>query len=93
MARQWTIGYDDRVTKVDQLFQAARTLPRRKRAELAQKLLLSLDPPDLQPGLTDEEWVAEMTRRAEAATRSDWKGVPWKAVLAQVRRGLTRRTR
>ena len=81
------------MTKIEQIFEAAQTLPKRKRAELAQRLLESLDPPDLQPGLTDEEWVVEMTRRAEAATRSDWKGVPWKTALAQVRRGLKRRSR
>ena len=80
--------YDGVVTKVDHLFQAARSLPKRKRAELAQRLLESLDAPDLQPGLTDEEWTAEMTRRAEAATRPDWKGVPWKTALAHVRREL-----
>lgn len=79
------------MTKVEQLFQSARSLPKRKRAELAQLLLTSLDPPDLQPDLDDDAWVAEMTKRAEAATRADWKGLPWKTALAQVGRGLKRR--
>lgn len=51
-------------------------------------LLASLDPPDLQPGLTDAEWVAEMTTRAEAAQSPEWKGVPRKTALARVRRKL-----
>ncbi len=72
------------MTKVEQVFEAARALPKRKRAELAQVLLESLDPPDLQPGLSDEEWVAEITRRAEATTRSDWKGVSAKTAIARV---------
>jgi hypothetical protein len=79
------------MTKSEQVFQAARALPKRKRAELAQMLLASLDPPDLQPGLTDAEWVAEMTRRAEAATRSDWKGVSARTALTRARRDLKTR--
>ncbi len=81
------------MAKVDDLFQSARTLSRRKRAQLAHLLPTSLGPPDLQPDLDDAAWATEMRRRAEAAARADWKGVPWKSALGQISRGLKRRRR
>lgn len=79
------------MTSVEKLFQSARSLPKRKRAELAQLLLTSLAAPDPHADLSDEEWVAEMTRRAKAAARSDWKGAPWETALTQLRQGRTTR--
>jgi len=48
--------------ELKQVEQASLQLPMDKRAELAQKLLLSLDAPDENE--VAEEWLAEANRRA-----------------------------
>lgn len=69
---------------VDQLAEQALQLPPADRAELAEKLVGSLDFP-----VTDDvetEWMAEATRRLDDLRNGRVQAVPGEDVLAEVRR-------
>ena len=59
--------------KAAKLLSEALTLPVAERAALAADLLASIDPP---AKLTEEEWLAEVERRARSA-RDGSLGIPW----------------
>jgi putative addiction module component (TIGR02574 family) len=66
------------------ILEQALTLSENERAELAAKLLASLDEgsdPD-----AEEAWAAEITRRAESVLRGEAKLVDWEEVDAKVAR-------
>lgn len=66
----------------------ALALPKRKRTELALQILESVDPPDPQAGLTDDEWVAEIERRARRAASGKSRGSSWEVARARIQRRL-----
>lgn len=56
-------------------------LPEAERADFAERLLESLDPPPADiDQLTDEEFAAELERRAEELRRDPSAGIPWERV-------------
>lgn len=55
--------YNDDVTALPEVTAAALTLPRDERADLAYKLIVSLDEPFDEPGAVKSEWTAEISRR------------------------------
>jgi putative addiction module component (TIGR02574 family) len=59
-----------------QLLRNALELPEEERAELALGLLDSLEPPSPSGNRSDEEWLAEIERRARAALAGE-PGIPW----------------
>lgn len=68
-------------TAVADLLAAAMKLSEEDRQELADRLLDSLDPdPTGINGMTDEEFEAELNRRAEELRRDPSAGIPWEEV-------------
>jgi putative addiction module component (TIGR02574 family) len=69
-------------TAADTVFQAALQLPERDRAELAAKLIDSIDP------TTDadwaEEWDAEIAKRIEELDTTKVKTIPWDEVRRRI---------
>ena len=63
------------------LLAAALQLSEEERVELVGRLLDSLDPPlsDIDR-MTEEEFVAELDRRAEELRRNPDAGIPWEQV-------------
>lgn len=63
------------------LLAAALQLSDEERAELVEGLMDSLDPPDSDiDRMTEEEFAAELDRRAEELRRDPNAGVPWEQV-------------
>lgn len=70
------------------IFEQALTLSETERAELAAKLLASLDEgsdPD-----TEEAWAAEVTKRAESVVRGEAKLIAWEDIDGEAAQILTR---
>ena len=65
---------------------AALTLPRAERAELAHKLLVSLDEPFDGPEVVETEWNAEILRRLRNIESGATVGIPLDEVRKQFER-------
>lgn len=72
------------------LLEEALTLGDEERADLATRLLATLDPPVPPDEGSMEAWIAELERRARAAMAGD-SGVPWSDVRALAERRLRER--
>ena len=72
-----------------QLLEEALQLSEDQRAELTWGLLDSLSLPPAE-GRSDEEWLAEIERRARAALSGE-PGIPWEEAQAEIRHRLARR--
>ena len=70
----------------EKILKQALLLPDKERAEVIAELLDSLPPSDAADSRSDEEWIAEVERRARAALAGS-AGVSWE----QARMELTRR--
>jgi putative addiction module component (TIGR02574 family) len=66
--------------KVTELLTAALALPAAEREELADCLWSSLDPADECAGMTEEEWIAELNRRAAELKADPSLGLSWDEV-------------
>jgi putative addiction module component (TIGR02574 family) len=65
----------------DELLAQVLRLPDEERAELVERLLDALDPPGSAiDRMTDEEFAAELERRAEEARRDPSVLIPWDQV-------------
>jgi hypothetical protein len=73
-----------------QLLSEALRLPQDERAALAAELLSSLEPDVLSQRRTEQEWLAEVERRARAALEGQ-SGLSWDEALRQVADRLARR--
>ncbi|HZH15581.1 MAG TPA: addiction module protein [Archangium sp.] len=74
----------------DELLSDVLRLPPEQRAELAHKLLLSLEAgPEDQD--VEAEWDQELERRAREVLDGTVKTVPWKEVEARITRRLRQR--
>ncbi len=69
----------------EQILEAALSLPRESKLELAQKLLDSVDPD--APRDIDQAWVLEARRRLEELDRGAAHTVPADQVFARIRTG------
>jgi hypothetical protein len=67
------------------ILEAALNLPEAQRASVARSLLESLEPPDA--GMTQEEWLTEIERRARAAMEGS-PGVLWEDARTEINRRL-----
>jgi putative addiction module component (TIGR02574 family) len=73
----------------DELLQAVLSLPASQRAELAHKLLQSLEPeasPEIQ-----QAWVDELVRRARELETGAVKAIPWPEAKADILAQLQKR--
>jgi hypothetical protein len=71
-------------TKAEKLLKEALTLPDAQRAALAADLLASVDPPSK---ITDEEWLAEVERRARSA-REGAPAIAWAEARQRIEESL-----
>jgi putative addiction module component (TIGR02574 family) len=71
---------------VDQLVAEALNLPTEARAELADRLVETLDAGDLTE--LDKAWAAEARRRADELISGKVQGIPGEEVFAETRRIL-----
>jgi len=67
------------------LFDDALSLPEDERADLAAELLASLAPATRAEARSEEEWLAEIERRARVA-RGGSPGVSWEAARVEIER-------
>jgi putative addiction module component (TIGR02574 family) len=65
------------------LLTAALALAPAEREELADSLWASLDPSDAYAGMTEDELVAELDRRAAELKADPTQGIPWDEVRNQ----------
>lgn len=70
----------------EQVLRKALQLPEAERAELVCDLIDSIGAPKSSER-TDEEWIAKIEHRAQAAIAGE-PGVPWEEVRAAVKRRL-----
>lgn len=71
------------MTSQGDVFEAALTLPDSERAELAHRLIVSLDEPSDDPAVVAEEWTAEVGRRLSGIEAGTTTGIPWDEVRRQ----------
>jgi hypothetical protein len=78
-----------------QLLEAALALPKEERADLAERLLASVEEQASDSDMygeyeldsdAEKAWTAEVTRRAERALRGETVGIPGSEVDAEARR-------
>jgi putative addiction module component (TIGR02574 family) len=74
-------------TNATRILEEALQLPENERANLAADLMESLSSPNALDHVSDEEWLAEIGRRADRALDGQ-PGIPWEQVEANVRRRL-----
>jgi putative addiction module component (TIGR02574 family) len=74
-------------TARDDLFRQALQLTEAERAELAELLLESIEPP-LDPEI-EKAWLAEAERRLAEIESGACQPIPWEQVMARVRRRIT----
>jgi putative addiction module component (TIGR02574 family) len=70
------------------VFHAALTLPPENRAELAEKLLKSLEDPEREA--IDQAWAEEAERRLEVFLEGNQKAIPGEEVLKKLPCRLSR---
>ena len=66
--------------RVTDLLTVALALSPAEREELADSLWATLDPPDAFAGMTEDELVAELDRRAAELKADPGQGIPWDEV-------------
>ena len=66
--------------QVTELLSSALLLSPEEREEFADRLWDSLEPPDAHADMTEEEFVAELNRRALKLKADPSLGVPWEEV-------------
>lgn len=87
VARAWILRYGLRVNaRAKKLLAEVLELPAEDRDAFAAKLLAELDAPPATR--TDEEWAAELERRAGEVRDPNWCGLTWDEVRAEVERSL-----
>jgi putative addiction module component (TIGR02574 family) len=73
-----------------QVLREALELPEDERAGLVCDLLDSFGVPSSHSERSDEEWIAEIERRARAAIAGE-PGLPWEEVRSSIERRLSGR--
>jgi putative addiction module component (TIGR02574 family) len=71
------------------LLSRALRMPVRERAELARRLLLSLEGADFDEDV-EEAWAEEIEARLAAVDRGDSVSVDWQSTVGEMRRALRR---
>lgn len=74
------------MTVAKDLLARVLELPEDARVEMANALLDSLHGPDFATGLSQDEFVREMRRRAEASLENPSAGKDWSAIRDELQR-------
>jgi len=72
------------MTTIQEILDAAQTLPSAERAQIISALWQSVSPDDWAPPADD--WIAEAQRRSEAYDAGEMKASPWSDVRKRARR-------
>lgn len=72
------------MTTIQQILDAAQSLPSSERAQLIHALWETIDPADWPP--PGDEWIAEAQRRSEALDAGEMTASPWSEVRQCARR-------
>jgi putative addiction module component (TIGR02574 family) len=89
--RRMTFRYYTAMTEPSRkILKEALDLPEDERADLVCSLLDSFGAPPQSSERSDEEWIAEIERRARAAMAGE-PGIPWDEARAEIERRLSRR--
>ena len=72
------------MTTIQEILDAAQTLPSAERAQLIHALWQSVSPDDWTP--PSDEWIAETQRRSEAYNAGQMTVSPWSDVRQRARR-------
>ena len=73
-----------------EVFNAAMSLQASERAEVAHRLVLSLEPADFDEDV-DQAWAEEVRRRRQAVQEGSVKLLDWKDALADIRQSIMSR--
>jgi putative addiction module component (TIGR02574 family) len=84
------LDYQVMSRSVEIVLKEALMLQDDERAELVVQLLDSLPPAGPRESRSDEEWIAEIERRAHAALAGS-RGLDWEAARAQITKRLGRK--
>ena len=76
------------MTTASEVITAAMALEAEERAEVAHKLLLSLEPDDFDQD-ADQAWTAEIRQRLMAIREGQVSLRDWDDALADIRRSIT----
>ncbi|MFT3773378.1 MAG: addiction module protein [Minicystis sp.] len=74
-------------TSAARILEEALKLPDDERADLVAELLASLSPTTPAEARTEDEWLAEIERRARAALAGS-PGIPWDQARQEIERRL-----
>lgn len=77
--------------KTDQVLTDALALPDEDRAEVAHRLLDSIEAVDPHANLSDEDLVLELTRRAREAASGESPGSSWPEARRRIAKKLARK--
>jgi len=72
------------------VFSQALDLPDSQRADLAYRLMLSLEPAELEDQAEDR-WAAEIAARQELIRRGDYTAYDWQETVHRIRTRLAER--
>jgi putative addiction module component (TIGR02574 family) len=75
------------MSTVNEVFSTVLALPPADRAELAKRLIESLDVGQPDPG-AGEAWANEIEERIAAYQRGEINAKPWKEAIAEIRKSL-----
>jgi putative addiction module component (TIGR02574 family) len=81
------------IRDADSIFSAALALPPKKRADLAHRLLRSLDGPEptaAEQAEIDAAWAAEIERREKELDEGQARLIPFEDVMAEAEEILSR---
>jgi len=76
------------MSSLDQILQAALTLPEEDRVQLVDTLIATLEPEDAAP--LDDAWIAEIQRRSREYDSGTVTAIPWEEVKERARQRLRR---
>ena len=72
------------------IYELALDLSPARRADLARRLLQSLEPPELDPAV-DDEWALEIENRMAAIDQGESELTDWRAGVERIRASLRSR--
>ena len=75
------------MSTLNELYQKALGMEPAERAELAHRLILSLEPGERDPDW-EEAWAREIERRLESIDRGEAKLHDWREVIARLSKSL-----
>ena len=78
-------------SRAEELLRAALELPVSERADVAARLLASLDDATEDPAEVEAAWAAEIERRARRVAANESAGVAWEDVRRHAEGDLRRR--